>query len=150
MLKVVGPRYIPGQPVQERLKTAGPVRISSTRWAVDTDQVPDSSKITPPVNLQGKNSIPVELTIDLAAEFPLSRLESMYHGIESKDLGKGHYSIRLTNDIKADRDFVLEWQAKDAVDTQAAHFAESLDSNQYMLLMLMPPQKAIEKPVPEK
>jgi Ca-activated chloride channel homolog len=40
---VVGPRYIPGQPTA---KQAG-------GWAPDTDNVPDASKITPPITPQG-------------------------------------------------------------------------------------------------
>lgn len=151
---VVGPRYIPGQPLTDpgaREESAGkPVQLTSTGWAVDTDQVPDASQITPPVDLDGNTTIPVELTIDLAAGIPLSRLESLYHGIESKEIGEGHYSIRLTSEVKADRDFVLEWQAENAGDTKAALFAETLGKNQYMLLMLMPPQKVAKRPVPRE
>jgi len=151
---VVGPRYIPGHPLTDpgaREESAGkPVKLTSTGWAVDTDQVPDASQITPPVDLDGNTTIPVELTIDLAAGIPLSRLESLYHGIESKEIGEGHYSIRLTSEVKADRDFVLEWQAEKAGDTKAALFAETLGKNQYMLLMLMPPQKVAKRPVPRE
>jgi Ca-activated chloride channel family protein len=129
---------------------SSPVRINSTGWAVDTDQVPDASEITPPVDLDGKTTIPVDLTIDLAAGIPLSRLESLYHGIEATEIGEGHYSIRLTGGIKADRDFVLEWQAENEGDTKAALFAETLGNNQYMLLMLMPPQKVSGSPVPRE
>lgn len=160
---VVGPRYIPGRPLAEQVGEADrgetpvsiefigqPVRINSTGWAVDTDQVPDASEITPPVDLDGKTTIPVDLTIDLAAGIPLSRLESLYHGIEATEIGEGHYSIRLTGEIKADRDFVLEWQAENEGDTKAALFAETLGNNQYMLLMLMPPQKVSGSPVPRE
>ena len=169
---VVGPRYIPGRPLlnqadrvarvdqgseEERGETATaikflapPLRITSSGWAVDTDQVPDASEITPPVDLDGKTTIPVDLTIDLAAGIPLSRLESLYHGIEATEIGAGHYSIRLTGEIKADRDFVLEWQAENEGDTNAALFAETLGKNQYMLLMLMPPQKVSGSPVPRE
>jgi Ca-activated chloride channel family protein len=160
---VVGPRYIPGQPLagsaesREEMEPSEatesveqPMRMTSTGWAVDTDQVPDASQITPPVDLEGKTIIPVKLTIDLAAGIPLSRLESLYHGIESEEIGEGHYSIWLTDEIKADRDFVLEWQPENAGDAKAALFAETLGENQYMLLMLMPPQKMAEGPLPRE
>ncbi len=154
---VVGPRYIPGRPLAERMESSGAtetvghqVRISSTGWAADTDQVPDASQITPPVDLIGKVNIPVEMDIDLAAGIPLARLESLYHGITSNEIGQGHYNIRLNGEIKADRDFVLEWQPENAEVTQAALFAETIGGNQYMLLMLMPPQKADENPVPRE
>jgi Ca-activated chloride channel family protein len=166
---VVGPRYIPGRLLEDQedhvdqedqeergetppsMKSVGqPVRINSTGWAADTDQVPDASEITPPVDLDGKNTIPVDLTIDLAAGIPLSRLESLYHGIEATEVGEGHYSIRLTDEIKADRDFVLEWKPGNIRDTEAALFAETVGDNQYMLLMLMPPKTVSQSPVPRE
>src|SRR6202167_2486924 len=54
---VVGPRYIPGQPTG---KQAG-------GWAPDTDNVPDTSQITPPVTPRGTlagHDISIELAID--------------------------------------------------------------------------------------
>jgi len=157
---VVGPRYIPGKPLTQPAEVAvtgeqaeaaaQPLRLSSTGWAADTDQVPDASQITPPVDLEGKAPIPVTLKIDLAAGMVLSRLESLYHGIETDDMGDGHYRIHLTGEVKADRDFVLEWQPEDAGDAKAALFAETLGENQYMLLMLMPPQTVTESPVPRE
>ncbi len=154
---VVGPRYIPGQPLAESAKSMEhseatesieqPMRLSSTGWAVDTYQVPDASQITPPVDLEGKTTIPVSLSIDLAAGMVLSRLESLYHGIETEEMGEGHYSIHLTSEVKADRDFVLEWQPANERDAKAALFAETLAGDQYMLLMLMPPQTAVESSV---
>ncbi len=154
---VIGPRYIPGQPLVESEKSLEsseatesveqPMRLTSTGWAVDTYQVPDASQITPPVDLEGKTTIPVEMAIDLAAGMPLSRLESLYHGIESEEMGEGHYSIHLTSEVKADRDFVIEWQPENAEAAKAALFAETLGGNQYMLLMLMPPQMVTESSV---
>ena len=134
----IGPRYIPGAPLTK--EGGQKVQLQGIGWAVDTDQVPDASEITPPVDVAGETTIPVDFTIDLAAGFPLSRLDSLYHGINSRETGKGHYVITLTGEVVADRDFVLEWQAEDSKSTRAALFAETLDDNQYMLLMLMPPE----------
>jgi Ca-activated chloride channel family protein len=145
---VVGPRYIPGQTLGQSGEQ--PVRLNSTGWAADTDQVPDASEITPPVDLEKKSETPVELTVDLAAGIALSRSESLYLGIESEEIDKGHYSIRLTSKIKADRDFVLEWQPEDSQAARAALFAENLGKNQYMLLQLMPPQSLPDTPVPRE
>ncbi len=47
---VVGTRYIPGSPVE--------VSADGTGWAFDTDQVPDASKITPPVLHPGHRGKP--------------------------------------------------------------------------------------------
>lgn len=145
---VVGPRYIPGQPLAEGAEQ--PVSVNTTGWAKNTDQVPDASQITPPVDLAEQTTIPVDMTVDLAAGIPLARIDSLYHGIVSEELGEGHYGIRLTGEIKADRDFVLEWQPAQTCDAQAALFAETLGNDQYMLLMLMPPQTMAESPVPRE
>lgn len=142
---VVGPRYIPGRALGtdgERLVT-----VNSTGWAADTDRVPDASQITPPVDVAGQSAIEVEMTIDLASGFPLSRIESLYHKIRTETAGEGHYRLSLTGPGRADRDFVLEWQAQDPATVSAALFAESGDHDQHMLLMLMPPQSLTENPV---
>lgn len=137
---VVGPRYVPGTPL---VQPAEQVRIGTGGWGVDTDQVPDGSEITPPVDLEGSSPIPVEMDIDLAAGFTLARLDSLYHGIATEKVADGHHRIHLNGKIMADRDFVLEWQPENVQQVQAALFAEVLGNSQYMLLMLMagdPPQ----------
>src|SRR5262244_901031 len=44
---VVGPRYIPGQPIGEQASPTG--ATNGGGWAPDTSQVPDASRITPQV-----------------------------------------------------------------------------------------------------
>ncbi|MFW2367147.1 MAG: marine proteobacterial sortase target protein [Desulforhopalus sp.] len=144
---VVGPRYIPGAPSSGR---EGNVNFNTTGWGADTDQVPDGSEITPPVDLAGRSPIPVAMHIDLAAGFTLGSLQSLYHGIESEKIGKGHHTIRLTGEIKADRDFVLEWQPENQQEVQAALFAEDFGSSQYMLLMLMVPESPPAERIPRE
>ena len=73
---VVGPRYIPGTPVviEEELQGSG--------WSLDTDRVADASRITPPVQHPTHGPLnPVSLTVDLAAGFPLGKIDSPYHPI---------------------------------------------------------------------
>src|SRR5262249_57691820 len=73
---VVGPRYIPGTPVIIEDQPQG------NGWSLNTDRVTDASRITPPVQHPDRGLInPVSLTIDLAAGFPLGRIESPYHDI---------------------------------------------------------------------
>lgn len=74
---VVGPRYIPGQPIQEPIEKLG------GGWAPDTDRVPDASKITPPVAPKGERAghdISLELVLDTGV--PLESLLSLSHEIE--------------------------------------------------------------------
>ena len=54
---------------------------------------------------------PVSLTIDLAAGFPLAKVESAYHEILTiaDSDGRQHISLRQ-DDVPANRDFQLTWQ----------------------------------------
>ena len=136
---VVGPRYIPGTPLgteQKMVRT-----FSATGWARDTDQVPDASSITPPILEAGKAAInPVELFIELAPGFKVSRIDSLYHGIKVEEKKQNVYSIRFSQQVFADRDFVLEYRVEQGDKPKGALFVEEKDNHKYMLLMLMPPK----------
>jgi Ca-activated chloride channel family protein len=88
---VVGPRYIPGTPVVIEDQPPG------NGWSLDTDRVPDASRITPPVAHPSNGPInPVSLNIDLAPGFPLGKLESPYHQILTiaEPDGRQHITLR--------------------------------------------------------
>jgi Ca-activated chloride channel family protein len=136
---VITPRYIPGKRLQTET-TEGSLQFKGTGWSVDTDLVPDASRITPPVAIDGNSQIdPVHLTLELAAGFPVARLESLYHGISVEDETKEIKRIRLNGEVKADRDFVLEWEAEKLQNPRAALFSEQRGQDKYLLLMLTPP-----------
>jgi len=128
---VVGPRYIPGKPVETESEGMG--------WAFDTDKVPDASRITPPVLHPDNGKInPVKLTVSLDAGMPLERLICPSHPAQiSADEG-GLRRIRLEGAF-ADRDFVLEWVPARGREPRAAVFTEELDGVYYVLAMVMPP-----------
>ena len=80
---VVAPRYIPGKTIVNGFEGTG--------WSLNTDQVADASRITPPVPTPGQNLEnepvnspinPVSLKIDLDAGFSLSNIDSPYHPID--------------------------------------------------------------------
>ena len=134
---VVAPRYIPGKTVVSGFEGTG--------WSMNTDQVPNASRVTPPV-LNAKqdsehHSInPVKIKIDLDAGFLLSHIDSPYHKIGVGIPDKTLYSIQLQNkQVPANRDFVLVWQAEPENSPKAALFTEEKDSDTYSLIMLMPP-----------
>src|SRR3954468_18489667 len=73
--RVVGPRYIPGPPTGQQ---AG-------GWSPDTTQVPDASRITPPVAPKGTRAghdISVEVALD--AGMPIDDLKSTNHEIDAE------------------------------------------------------------------
>jgi len=136
---VVAPRYIPGK-VLGTANDGGGIKFSGNGWSVDTDQVPDASRITPPAVTAGEGEInPVRLVLELVAGFPVSRLTSLYHGITVNEGADKTRVIHFNGEVKADRDFVLEWEAEEQKSPQAALFSEQLNQNNYHLLMLNPP-----------
>ena len=136
---VVGPRYISGtpQPIQEKAKSYG--------WGMDTDWVPDASRITPPVEYPGKGPInPVTLKVDLAPGFPLARLESAYHKIKVTPEHNGRYSVALEEGtVPANRDFELMWQPEAGKAPTATVFTEQKDGELFALFMVLPPELSV-------
>ena len=104
---VVAPRYIPGQPLANAERVIG----DGEGWGMDTDQVPDASRITPPVNLDISHPLnTVSLAIRLHAGMPLSFVDSPYHPLAVTEIDEGEYRIVLEQDsVPANRDFVVNW-----------------------------------------
>lgn len=148
---VVGPRYIPGVPSTETL-SANP----GQGWAPNTDQVPDASRITPPVlppRLLGETLFnPVKLEIQLDAGVPLVAVRSATHDIDV-GLGDDHrYRIGLRQgSVPANRDFELTWTPAAGSAPQAAIFHEDRGGERFAQLMLLPPDSKIQAaPLPRE
>ncbi len=146
---VVAPRYIPGHKLTGEIKG-----FSGSGWADNTDQVPDASRITPPVIDERDSAGPLfSLKINLDAGMPLALIDSPYQPIEINELSTGKYQIILQHvQAPANRDFELYWQSHPGQEPQAAWFAEHRQdtaAGYYGLLMLMPPaadQLAVDLP----
>jgi Ca-activated chloride channel family protein len=136
---VVAPRFIPGEPV--RTEEAVP-RFEGSGWAAHTNQVPDASRITPPVLHPDEGSVnPVRMQIELNAGFPLAVLESPSHAIDAAEQSDGAFTVRLAEaQVTADRDFVLTWTPAAGAAPRAALFTEHLDGETYALMMVLPPE----------
>lgn len=147
---VITPRYIPGEKLQTEA-AGGSLQFGGTGWSVDTDQVPDASRITPQVEFETNGQInPVHLTLELAAGFPVARIESLYHGITVEEETEEIKCIRFNGEVKADRDFVLEWEAEKLQSPRAALFSEQRGQDEYLLLMLTPPALETGGPAPPR
>ncbi len=136
---VVGPRYIPGKPFTEQVAFAG------TGWAEATDVVPDmddAGRVTPPVlhpNVERENLVDLELELGLG--MPLPSIDSSSHRILVEHQAGFRYRISLAETpTPADRDFTLSWRPEVGDAPRAALFTESVDGDNYVLLMLLPPQ----------
>ncbi|NJC72705.1 VWA domain-containing protein [Planosporangium thailandense] len=102
---VVAPRYIPGSPL--------PGPSVGDGHTVDTDAVPDASRITPPVLLPGfPNPLRLSLDVDIdPAGLPLGEVRSSLHAVVTE--GR---RISVRPGERADRDFVLRLEYGSAGD----------------------------------
>ncbi|MGZ3302104.1 MAG: VIT domain-containing protein [Isosphaeraceae bacterium] len=102
---VVAPRYIPGTPLSGRSVGDG--------TAVDTDAVPDASRISPPVLLPGfPNPVRLSLAIDLYDDnrcVATDGVRSSLHSILTEEKG-GFRRIRLDPGDRLNRDFILRFR----------------------------------------
>jgi len=133
---VVGQRYIPGTPVI--VEDQDPKGLGTM---LDTDRVPDASRITPPVQKPGQWPInPVSLSLSLTPGFPVAKVESLFHPIiVIPDPDRG-YQISLKKDaVPADRDFQLTWSPAASNEPRATVFTEQRNGETFAMLMLVPP-----------
>ncbi len=130
---VVGPRYIPGLPL-----------VASAGGAAATNRVPDADRISPPVAHPSAGPInPVEIAVKLDPGFPVARVNSPFHAIDSKQQVDGTWRIALADGaVPADRDFELEWFPTPSAEPLARVFAETEADGRYVLLTVMPPVAA--------
>ena len=135
---VVGPRYIPGQPqdIQEP-----PSSQSGLGWAPNSDQVPDASRITPPVQHPSQGLLhPIALQIDLAPGMLLQKIESPTHPITITKQDTNSYQVSLQDSSTyADRDFELLWTPLSHENPQASVFTEQHEGETFLFMQLMPP-----------
>ena len=74
---------------------------------------------------------------------PLAAVEAPYHEI-ALSRQQAHYRVRLANDkVPMDRDFLLTWRPQAGSEPRAALFHERVGSQEYALLMVLPPDTAL-------
>ena len=135
---VVGPRYIPGQPHDIQEPSSSQAGLGATP---NTDQVPDASRITPPVQHPSHGLLnPIDIRIDLAPGMLLQTIESPTHPITITKQEDNSYKISLQDvSTHSDRDFELIWTPLASETPQATVFTETHEGETYLFLQLMPP-----------
>ncbi len=138
----VGPRFIPGQVTGKQ----------GTGSACDTSEVPDASRITPPVlppELRSGHDVELEVRID--GGFPIRDIESTSHDV-FLDWEEGTRAVvSLTpGDRIPNKDFILEYSTLgDSLET--ALLTHKDGEVGYFLLMVQPPsQMSGEEAVPKE
>lgn len=133
---VVGPRFIPGEPVGK----------SGGGWANDTNQVPDASRITPNVVAAGQRAgHDISINVHLNAGMPVSQISSKLHEVQVHNTGNSQADISLTDKATIpNKDFVLSWNvAEDALKSGYVTYRDpsAKDGAGYFTVMLIPPKR---------
>jgi Ca-activated chloride channel family protein len=136
---VVGPRYIPGNPTGAGDHGTMP----------DSDQVPDASRISPPVagvhTSDATAGHDVSMEVNLAAGVPVGDVESTSHKIFADRTGADSYHVTLADQaVLPNKDFILKYKVA-GVGISDAVLAHSDKSGGYFTLILQPPDRPQEK-----
>ncbi len=147
---VVAPRYTPGIPLE------GPSVGAGT--APDTDQVPDASRVTPPVLLPGfPNPVSLSLTVELDpagvaagdADWP-RRMRSSLHSVVTAE--GPPWTVSLRPGERLNRDFLLRYpMARETLATSLhCHAAAGEVPGAFALTLFPPAGQALQKPAPRR
>jgi len=130
---VVGPRYIPG--------SVG-VGHSGTGWSKDTDDVPDASRITPPIrHPANRNGHDITLAVNLDPGFKVASLKSVSHTIVTREQSDGSQRVELSAEKTIpNKDFVLEVEQAASKAPQTSLFLSPADKGEaHFMLAAFPP-----------
>jgi len=138
---VVAPRYIPGAPL------AGPSVGDGV--AVDTDEVPDASRISPPRLLPGyPNPVRLGISIDLHdSGVKVDAIRSSLHAVVENQGEAGCHRITLANSERLDRDFILRFRLGGAsISSSLSVHPDSNSESQEgtFALLLVPPSSSAQ------
>ncbi|MDC0715479.1 VIT domain-containing protein [Nannocystis bainbridge] len=138
---VVGPRYLPGDPLARRSEGSG------TRS--DTDRVPDASRVSPPVLGRGlRTGHDLSISVVAEAATPIVAWAAPAH-VVTADATDGHLRVALARrDEIPNRDFVLRYRSA-AAQPAAKLFLGPADgaSGGHFLLVVDPPRLDVEAAV---
>ncbi len=147
------PRYITGQPMptNEDEVEFNPRDLEvQGGWAAATDKVPDAPEITPPQahSLLPADSHQFSLSLRVNPGLATNGVLSPSHAVRNQHAMADALLVELSNGSgPLDRDLVLHWQARDAANTQAAFFQQTMSHDDqteyYSMIMVTPPQVGI-------
>lgn len=129
---VVGPRFIPGARTGHQ----------GTGWAHDTNQVPDASRITPPVTPSGTRAgHDIDVTVSLDAGVPILAIDSRLHEVTIQRTERNRATIALKNRKEIpNRDFVLTYAvAGDTIQSGVLTHKDGKDG--FVTVIMIPPKR---------
>lgn len=146
---------------EAQIQTAAQMVLDNSRpwgWSAPTALVPDAHRISPPQLDSSAQRVTqshqIQLSVTLDAGLPLQNISSPYHDLIIEKQQQRHFISTRNVKIPMDRDFLLQWQPVAQQVPSAAAFTETLtqavnhvddqqsqESENYALLMLLPPQQ---------
>ncbi len=130
---VVGPRYMPGAPAGKK----------GTGWSPDTTQVPDASKISPPVAPKGTRAgHDISVSVHINAGVPIRNISSVLHKVDVKHAGSSSTAdiTLLKQDNIPNKDFILQFETA-GKGIEDAILSHAKDGEGFFTLILQPPDK---------
>jgi Ca-activated chloride channel family protein len=135
---VVGPRYIPGQPIAQ----APSLQPLGGGWAYDTHQVPDASHITPPVlKLGTRSGHDLSLSVKIDAGVPIQQVQSTTHEIVVTNSKASQTEVHLKEEATIpNKDFILTY-AVAGEDIRDAVLTHRNGTQGFFTFLLQPPDR---------
>lgn len=129
---VVAPRYVPGTPVSRGERGTSP----------NTTQVPDASRITPPIATNGMRAgHDISVEVSLNAGVPIEELKSSSHEIEVERPNGWSARVSLKNKTEIpNKDFVLKYDVAGGR-VEDALLTHRTDKGGFFTLILQPPDR---------
>src|SRR5882757_6163660 len=124
----ITPRYTPGA----GLEPAAPLAAANAALV----DAANGTSATPERVAAARQT--VDITVELAAGFPIGSVASLHHTVEVKDDASGKRIHFDGNHIAADHDFELVWTPAVAGDVAASAFAEKVGDDTFALVVLTP------------
>ncbi|WP_366941884.1 VIT domain-containing protein [uncultured Nostoc sp.] len=120
---VVGPRYIPGTPIDN---------------SGDTDQVPDASRITPSLVPEGMRlRHDINVTVEIDAGLAISQVRSPSHQLKIEHSGQIVRIQLAGEDTIPNKDLILRYQIS-SQETQSTILAQADDRGGHFAIYLIP------------
>jgi Ca-activated chloride channel family protein len=139
---VVGPRYIPGEPSGKE----------GTGWAEDTDEVPDASRITPPVTPEGTRAgHDISVSVDIDAGIPVYSAKCLSHDVDCDFPNRNSVKVTLKDkQTIPNKDFVLSYSVAGA-DVQSGIITSAPNGKGgFFTLIMQPPASPKPKNITPK
>jgi Ca-activated chloride channel family protein len=131
---VVGPRFIPGNPIQNSPLSNGGLKGDQ----MDTDQVPDASRITPPVlPPDTRSGHDINVNVEINAGIPIQKIDSPSHRL-TINLEGNITKIQLNNsDTIPNKDLIIRYQVA-GNNTQTTLLTQTNQRGTHFALYLIP------------